>query len=257
MKNPILKLICLLSVAVLLLSGCSWSSQNMPETPKTEKAELKLTTPLSVYGELKASDESVIATYSASFPQFEENSIVAQRINDVFAIVYDDAPIDMDSFFNHIKTQLGEKWELKSFAEPFHTITVEYSQIPSTEDYICFLSEYIISENESESIYPGVSMFLKSTGWSLTYETLFGDNTHKATQLLIEQITDWCIANGVPTEALYQLNSKFFNGKFGISEQHVFVCFDPYFFSTQYDKSITIYLPQSSFMPLLIEQSHK
>lgn len=257
MKNPIVKLICLFSAVVFLFCGCSWSSQKMPEIPKTETAELELSAPLTVCGELTASDGSVIATYNASFPQFEENSIVAKRINEAFSILYEDAPSDMDSFFNHIKTQLGETWQSLSFAQPFHTITMEYTLVPSTNDYVCFLSEYIIRENDTENIYPGVSMFLKSTGWSLNYETLFGDNTDKATELLKKQINDWCINNSIPTESLSELNNKFFNGKLGISETHVFVCFDPYFFSTKFDKSITVYLPISPFIPLLIEQSHK
>lgn len=256
MKKCSLKLVFLLTVT-LILCGCSWSSFDAPDVPTQEKNELVLSNPLTSSGSLTASDGSVIAQYDASFPQFVNNSIVASRINEAFSILYEDAPADMESFFTHIKTQLGEGWESMTFDAPFHTIKLEYTLIPSDDDYVCFLSEYTIRENDSESVYPGVNMFLASTGWSLNYETLFGENTDTATTLLKSQISEWCNSNGIPTDALSKLGNKFFNGKLGISETHLFVCFDPYFFSTQYDKCITVYLPLESYKPLLIEQSYK
>lgn len=253
MKYCFLKPICLLSATVLLLCGCSWSSQEMPEIAKIEQAAPVLADPLTLSEDLTSSDGSIIAKYNASFPQFEENGIVAQRINDAFLILYEDAFSDKESFFNHVKTHLGEDWESKSFDSPYHTVDISNSIIPSTDDYICILSEYEIRENEIETVYPRVRMFLASTGWSLTFETLFGENTAKATELLISQITEWCRSSNIPTESLSKLDSSYFDGKIGIGKNHLFICFDPYFFSTQYDKNITVYLPLSEYSTLLIE----
>ena len=75
MNNRFAKLICLFSATMLLLCGCSWSSDDVPQVPETQKAELVLAAPLTSSGNLTASDGSVIAQYSASYPQFEENSI--------------------------------------------------------------------------------------------------------------------------------------------------------------------------------------
>ena len=257
MKDSMLKLICLVTAAMLTLCGCSWSSYEAPEVVKTEKAELVLASPLTHSGKLTSTDGSVIAEYVSSYPQFEENSQAAQRINNAFALLAEEAPIDMESIFNHIKTQLGEDWEDKNFSEPFHTITMEYSLIPTLDEYICFSSKYTISENGTEKVYPGVIMFLSSTGWSLNFESLFGENTKAATELLLSHLNNWCKDNAIPTDSLASLTSKSLNGSFGITKDQVFICFDPYYFSTQFSESITVYFSLSPFKNLLIEQAHK
>lgn len=257
MKYRILKLTCLIIAAILTLCGCSWSSYEAPEVAKSEKAELVLASPLTYSGKLKSADGSTIAKYDASYPQFEENCQAAQRINSAFSLLAEEAPVDMESFFNHIKTQLGENWAEQTFSEPFHTIKMEYNLIPTMNEYVCFTSKYTIDEDGTEKVYPGVIMFLSSTGWSLNFESLFGENTEKATELVISQLNNWCKDNEVPTDSLASLTSKSLNGTFGIAKDQVFICFDPYYFSTQFSESITVYLPLAPFKTLLIEQAHK
>lgn len=257
MNKNVLKLICILSAAVLILCGCSWSSKEMPQVAKTEKVELILSAPIMHSGNLTSTDGSIIAEYYAAYPQFQENCRTAKNINSTFSILAEGAVVDMTSFFNHVKTQLGENWESQSFSTPFHSIKMEYTLVPSLSEYVCFASNYVITEDGTEKVYPRVNLFLSSTGWSLNYETLFGENTSVATEQLISQLKEWCKNNKVPTDALSTLNSKSFNGIFGITNDTVFVCFDPYFFSTQFSECIIVHFPLAPYKGLFIEQINK
>ncbi|MBR5391001.1 MAG: hypothetical protein IK141_06880 [Clostridia bacterium] len=204
------------AVCAVLLSGCSLlpavrtpeEVRAAEEAAQASRAEnqarvdpLRMETePLGFYRELVNSQNTLLAQYSVSLPQFDDSGLKSQsfqRVNDRFREELAALNADCDSFFRQTAQSLGDGWDALTQVSDVPSVNVTYTLLRAPAGYLCIRFDYEMHINGQTDPYSKAMVFLLDNGWELDLHTLFGDDYENVSAMLREDFLDWCDENGI------------------------------------------------------------
>ena len=243
------KVSALALIICFILSGCSFfsfdDSEDIPTYVPPSASDITEVEPLSCQDALTNEAGSIIATYEAFVPQFSETGErkeAIRRINSYYKAEIRALNQDMQDFFSYVKT-LGD-------SEDAAYVTSDYELLPASPEYVCVMRTYSMYQKGVLSVHPSCQLFLTDTGWRLSFSELFGENEDAALELLKANLKDWCAKNSLPDHVCDDINADTLFNRFGICENSLYVCLQPFSVAANDPQSYVAELPLAPFSEL-------
>lgn len=272
--NRWIKTFSVLGLAACLLagSGCTLFSyesaeeqqrrqedaQELNSSLATVEAQAMLGNALVYYQELINTAGSVLATYRAEVPQFDETGDRKQvfgRINEFYQTQDAAYREDCQAYFNMVKDYYGSGWDGVQLTEtPFHT-TVSYQMLEAPEEYLTMECTYTsCDDGKTKDVYQTGEVFLLDTGWELSLAEVFGSKFDAAKTKIQADVTAWGVAQGILAEGVgVSFTPEQITESFGITTSGLRLYIDGFVLSANDPYSHIVPLPLEDYAALIPE----
>ena len=254
-----------LLLSLLLLGGCTlFEFEPMEEVQQKEEDKTQLAvqsaevepetmvTDALVFERTMATDSGVVlASYEAHLPQFAEDgakSGVFQNINEFYQQEFEAFSADCDWIFLTLQEELGAGWN--NITDERQPVTAEfgYEMFTLGEQYLSIVRDYTYTDTAGrQSVYYFAEVFDLATGWRLSFDTLFGDNTADAKTAVIEGLAGWCEENSLAFDTRETISADAVVEEFAMTDDEIIFCLEPFALSADDAQGRLVRLPLSGF----------
>lgn len=231
MKTQKLASIILAAVVIASsLSGCALvdfedpskakqEEQTLDKDTKVEKPDvfkLLMADKLVLSDKLTSSAGVDIAVYEANFPYFDagDNQALA-NINSYYETEFEHLESDKERFFQLVTEKPSQVLRTSVFT---------YTLLDTPGDYIsilrCFESNDILG-NATKTYY--CEVFSASTGWSLKFSDVFGEDNDKAVEALRSALEKWSLDKAYSANWLYNAKDEILTDNFAFDGEKMYI----------------------------------
>lgn len=262
-----------MAASLLVGGGCTLFGYESPaEQQRRQEDNLELNSSLApveakamlaeeslvYYQELTNAAGSVLATYRAELPQFDEagdRKQVFSRINEYYRTQYTAYQEDCKAYFNMVTNYYGSGWDTVALTSTPFNATVAYQILEAPEQYLTMECTYsACDDGKTTDVYQTGEVFLLDTGWALGMTEVFGSNYDAAKAKLMEDVTAWGIEQGILTaDATVSFTAEQLTESFGITKDGLILFVDSFVLSANDAGSHIITLPLEGYVNLIPE----
>ncbi|MEA4919634.1 MAG: hypothetical protein VB078_01730 [Clostridiaceae bacterium] len=229
-KQKLASIILAAAMIASSLSGCALVEFEDPSTAKQEEQTLdkdaKAEKPdvfkllnadkLVLSDRLKNAAGVELAAYEANFPYFDagDNQALA-NINTYYETEFEHLESDKERFFQLVTEKPSQV---------FRTSVFTYTLLDTPGDYIsilrCFESNDILG-SVTKTYY--CEVFSASTGWSLKFSDVFGDDSSKAVEALRSALEQWSLDKAYTANWVYNAKDEILTENFAFDGDKMYI----------------------------------
>ena len=257
------------ALCVLLLGGCGLlhfqtqeelqaaeeiAQQNKLETEAVTDLTPLLRNDLVFSKELNTQEGLMLATYRVRLPQFSTEDARGQsfsRINQHFVRELQALQQDCESFFDQTKSFYGAEWDTVAEVTEERSVTVTYAVVEAPREYVCIRCDYELRENGQTDSFSRAAVFLLDNGWELDLPSLLGEKYEECAPMLLNDIFNWCDANGVEITGKDKLTLADFQEDYALTKHELIFYTQPFQMSNKDGTRYAIPVPLDQYYTAL------